>query len=296
MDRLTSMEVFVAVVELGSLTAAAGKMGISAPMVGKHLRALEAHLGAAVLVRSTRRQSLSEIGRAYYERCKVILDEVRFADSVAAVLQQKPRGKLRISAPVSFGSLRFAPGLVDYMKNHPEVSIELVLNDRVVDLIEDGFDAAIRIGDLRDSGLVARPLASYAMMIAATPEYLARHGIPMTPVDLVQHNCLGFTHWHHRGGWKLGRNHTEDAQTPTCLFECSHGPALRMVALQSLGLVMQPKILLEDDVVAGRLVAVLDKYLPPPSPVHLVYQRDRQQLPKMKTLISFIVERFTGTL
>jgi DNA-binding transcriptional LysR family regulator len=287
------MEVFVAVVDLGSLTAAANKMGISAPMVGKHLRALEAHLGAAVLVRSTRRQSLSEIGRAYYERCKVILDEVRMADSGAAVLRQKPRGRLRISAPVSFGSLRFAPALVDYMNAHAEVSVELILNDRVVDLIEDGFDAAIRIGNLGDSNLVARPLASYSMMIAATPEYLSRHGIPVTPADLAQHNCLGFTHWRHSGGWKLGRRHIDDVQRQ---FECNHGPALRMVALQSLGLVMQPKILLEDDVAAGRLVALLNKYIPPPSPVHLVYPKDKQQLPKVKTLISFIVDRFSATL
>jgi DNA-binding transcriptional LysR family regulator len=296
MDRLLGMEVFVDVVEAGSLTAAADKLGMSAPMVGKHIRALEARLGAAVLMRTTRRQSLTEVGRGYYERCKLILDEIRAADTSAQAMRDTPRGRLRISAPVSFGAACLAPALVDYLAAYPEVSTELVLNDRVVDLVEDGFDVAVRIGTLADSGLIARPLAPYAMLICAAPSYLARAGKPKTPADLMRHQCLGFTHWRHRGGWRLGRKDIDKGQVPVSRFESNNGPALRMAALAGFGLVMQPRILVAEDVAAGRLVAVLKNDVPEPMPVNLIYPRDRQQLPKLRTFIEFTLKRFGKTL
>ena len=296
MDRLRAMEVFVDVVEAGSLTAAAERMGISAPMVGKHIRALEERLGAAVLMRTTRRQSLTELGRGYYERCKLILDQVRMAETSAQALRETPRGRLRISAPVSFGTACLAPALVDYLAAHPEISVEMVLSDRVVDLVEDGFDVAIRIGTLADSGLIARPLAPYSMIICAAPSYLARAGKPKTPADLLNHQCLGFTHWRHRGGWRLGRKDIDKGQVPVSRFESNHGPALRMAALEGFGLVMQPRILVAHDVAAGRLVALLKNDLPEAMPVNLVYPRDRQQLPKLRTFIEFVLKRFGKTL
>lgn len=291
MDRLLSMEVFVAVVDKGSFTAASEVFSISPPMVGKHIHFLEQRLGARLLTRTTRRQSLTEIGRQYYERCKQILAEIHAAESGAEAMRAIPRGKLRINAPVSFGSLRVAPALTDYLEAHPEVSLELTLNDRIVDLLEEGYDAAIRIGELAESSLIARRLASYPVLICAAPAYLARAGVPTTPEQLVGHQCLGFTHWRKRGGWQLDRD-VSPAALPFTRFQSNNGQALRMAALRGFGIVMQPELLLADDVAAGRLVTLLSDYRPAPRPVHLVYPRDRQSVPKLTTVIDFIVQRF----
>lgn len=293
MDRLTSMEVFVAVVEAGSLSAAAQRFNLSAPMVGKHIRHLEERLGARLMTRTTRRQSLTEVGRHFYERCVGILDEVRIAEAGAEALRAAPRGRLRVSAPVSFGSLRIAPALADYLAAWPEVSVELALEDRVVDLAEEGFDAAVRIGVLKDSELVARPLQPYQMRICAAPSYLARMGTPRRAADLLQHQCLGFTHWSRQGGWSsLAGLLAGEEDPPMCRLISNHGGALRMAALQGVGIVMQAEVLVADDIAAGRLVSLLEDELPPPRPMHLVYPRDRQPVPKLTTFIEFMLSRF----
>lgn len=287
------MEAFVQIVEQGSLTEAASKMGLSSPMVGKHLRALEEHLGASLLMRSTRRQNLTEFGRVYYERCKIILEEIRLAEEKADDLRQAPRGRLRISAPVSFGTEQLASELAEFMAIYTDITVELILNDRVIDLLGEGFDAAIRIGHLPDSSLISRALAPYKMMIAATPDYLKAKGVPETPADLPLHHCLGFTHWHTRGGWRLGRKDVAQTMLPVNRFECNHGPALRMVALRDAGLVMQPHFLLQEDVNKGKLVSVLEAFIPDAKPMQIVFLKERQQQPKIRALIDFITNRFS---
>lgn len=294
MDRLQAMEAFVATVDAGSLAAAARQLGVSPPMVGKHIRALEAHLGASLLKRTTRRQSLTELGRTYHERCKRVLGELRQAEASVDALRSAPRGCLRISAPVSFGTQCLSPALVDFLAPHPELSVELILNDRLVDLVADEFDVAVRIGKLADSSLIARRLAPYAMAICAAPSYLARAGTPQSPPDLERHQCLGFTHWKRGSGWRLG---PDDNPTPALSrFVSNHGPALRAAALQGFGLVLQPRVLVADDLAAGRLVPVLEKSVPPALPVHLVYPRDRLLLPKLRSFIDFAVQRFGVSL
>ncbi|GAB3541813.1 LysR family transcriptional regulator [Noviherbaspirillum agri] len=292
MDRLRSMEVFVAVVEAGNFTAASEAFNISPVMVGKHIRELEERLGARLLARTTRRQSLTEIGRDYYERCRQILADIRAAESGAEAMRAVPRGTLKVSAPVTFGTQRLAPAMADYLALHPEVSLDLNLNDRVIDLVEEGYDAAIRLGALDDSGLVARPLSSYRMLICASPEYLARAGVPATPRDLAKHQCLDFMHWNKRVRWKLDASHGEAAELPASRFRSNNGQALRMAALRGYGIVMQAELLLAEDVAAGRLVPVLQDYVPQPRPMHLVYPRDRQPTPKLTTFIDFMLERF----
>lgn len=292
MDKLRSMEIFVAVVDSGSFTAAAEAFSISPVMVGKHIKALEERLGSRLLTRTTRRQSLTEIGRQYSERCRQILADIQAAESGAEAMRATPRGTLKISSSVSFGTQRLAPALTDYLARHPDVSVDLNLSDHVVDLIEEGYDAAIRIGTLNDSGLVARPLAPYRMMICASPAYLARMGVPRAPADLAGHQCLDFMHWTKRVRWKL--RETEDSQVdmPASRFRSNNGQALRMAALHGHGIVMQTEILLRDDVDAGRLVSLLEHYVPAPRPMHLVYPRDRQATPKLTTFINFILNRF----
>ncbi len=291
MDRLTSMTVFVRVAELGSFTAAADEFEISATMVGKHVKALEARLGARLIHRTTRRQQLTDIGRLYCDRCKTVLEGAAAAEASIDSLRGAARGVLRITASVTYGARKIASALTEFLRLHPEVQAELVLNDRVADLIEEGFDAAIRIGKLDDSGLIARPLAPYRMLICAAPSYLAENPLPRRPRDLEKHSCLAY--WSQQGRWRLmdrdGREHLVRAESR---LRMNNGEALRQAALAGFGIVMQPQVLLEDDVRAGRLVPLLPNYRAPGAPVHLVYLPDRRPTPKLQSFIDFILARF----
>ncbi|KAF1044376.1 MAG: HTH-type transcriptional regulator DmlR [Herbaspirillum frisingense] len=290
MDKLQSMAVFVDVVTRSSFTAAAEAHDISAPMVGKHIRFLEQQLGARLLTRTTRRQHLTEIGSHYVERCRQILEDVRSAESQAAELHSVARGTLRIAAPVSFGSGPLSSAITDYLAAYPEVSVELTLNNRVEDLVAAGYDAAIRIGYLQDSGFTARELQPYRMLICAAPAYLERAGTPLKPADLARHECLGFTHWRRTMCWQLAPH--EPQEPAPSRFVADNGQALLTAALNGFGIIMQPEILLADAVAAGRLVPLLDEWLPAPRPMHLLYPHDRRNVPKLTTFADFIVERF----
>ena len=292
MDKLLSMEVFVATVDAGSISAASEAFNISPVMAGKHIKFLETRLGSRLLTRTTRRQSLTEIGRQYYERCRSILGEIKAAESGAEAMRAAPRGTLKVTAPVSFGTQCLAPAVTDYLALHAEVNLDLNLNDRVVDIVEEGYDAAIRIGILDDSGLVARPLTPYRMMICAAPAYLKRAGVPRVPADLARHQCLDFLHWNKGLVWQLEDTQDLPSALPVSRFRSNNGQALRMAALHGFGIIMQSGILLADDVAAGRLVPILENYLPQPRPVHLVYPRDRQPTPKLSTFVEFVVARF----
>jgi DNA-binding transcriptional LysR family regulator len=291
MDKLRSMEIFVAVVDAGSFTAAAQAFGISAVMVGKHIAQLETRLAARLLTRTTRRQNLTEIGALYAEQCRAVLAQITAAERGAEAMRSVPRGRLKITAPVSFGTEWIAPAMTDYLGMYPEVSLDLSLNDRTVDLVEEGFDAAIRIGSLEDSGMVARPLLNYQMAICATPAYLKRHGTPRTPDDLTQHDCLDFIAWPLNMRRRLQGESGSRAMAPS-RFRANNGQALRMAALNDYGIVMQAEVLLAQDIAAGRLVPILADYVPAPRPMNLVYPRDRLATPKLTTLIEFIVGRF----
>jgi len=290
MDLLDSMQVYVLAVEKGSLSAAATACGISATMAGNHLRTLEKRLGMQLLNRTTRRQHLTDFGEDYYVRCKEILRLVAETDAQAQNLQLAPAGKLRITAPVTFGTEALMPVLSKYLERYPEVSVDAVLCDRVVDLMEEGVEAAIRIGQLPDSALIAKSLAPYRLMICASPEYLARRGTPDKPEDLSQHECLSFspaalTHW---------RLADQDGTYPVSgRLQVNHGHALRVAALQGLGIVLQPAILLEADVRAGRLVQLFPTYELPSRPMSVVYLPDRYRSPKLRSFVDFLVERFS---
>ncbi|MCE3603835.1 LysR family transcriptional regulator [Massilia sp. P8910] len=291
MDKLRSMEIFTAVVDGGSFTAAAARFDMSAVMVGKHIRFLEERLGARLLARTTRRQSLTEIGEQYVEQCRSILAQVRAAESGAEAMRLAPRGRLRISAPVTFGSESLAPLLPSYLARHPEVSLDLELNDRLVDVVDDGYDAAIRIGELDDSGMIARRLRPYRMLICASPGYLARHGEPRMPADLAQHECLDFMHWKKLVRWRLG---DDDGAAPPRVsrFRSNNGQALKQAALAGFGIVMQAEMMLEQEVAAGRLVSLLEAHIPTPRTTHILYPRDRQATPKLTTFVDFLLEHF----
>jgi DNA-binding transcriptional LysR family regulator len=291
-DRLTSMAIYVRVVELGGFAAAAKEVDISATMVAKHIQALERRLGARLLNRTTRSQGMTEVGRLYYDRCKLILADVDAAESSVSVLRAVPRGTLRITAPVTFGTRRLAPALAKFLRQFPDVNIELSLSDRVADLIDEGFEAAIRIGSLSDSRLVTRRLGPYRSILCASADYLRRRGQPKTPQDLTAHDCLGFTFSTRRCRWRLFRGTEESTVNFTPRLLANNGEALRQAALAGLGVVLQPEILLAGDVREKRLVRVLPEWSTSARPMHVVYVADRQATPKLQSFIDFVVGQF----
>lgn len=293
MDLFDSMKVYVLAVEKGSLSAAAAACGISATMAGNHLRTLEKRLGMQLLRRTTRRQHLTAFGEDYYARCKDILRLVAETDVQAQNLQLAPAGKLRITAPLTFGAEALMPAMAAYLERYPEVSIDVVLSDRVVDLVEEGFEAAIRIGQLPDSSLIARPLAPYRLMICASPDYLARRGTPRQPADLSQHECLSFSPAA-LAHWRLTGHQDDVCSVPVSgRLQVNHGQALRVAALHGMGIVLQPAFLLETDVRAGRLVQLFPTHALPSRPLSVVYLPDRYRSPKLRSFVDFLVERFS---
>lgn len=285
------MEVFIRVVDLGGFTAAAEMSGISPTMVSNHVQALERRLGAKLLNRTTRRQSLTEIGAAYYAQCVDILSRIEAAEGAARDMRGRPTGRLRISAPVTLGSHLLIPAFADYLKDYSEVEIELQLNDRIVDLADEGYDAAFRFGDLADSGLIARPLRRLNRVICASPAYLMHHGTPQRPDDLCGHNCLAFHYIRPERDWIF---HSDAARTihVTGRLSINNGPALLQAALHDIGIVMLPDYLVADHLKSRRLIRLLAEFDFPRAPLQLVYLPDRHMTPKLKSFVEFVVVRF----
>jgi DNA-binding transcriptional LysR family regulator len=291
MDRLSGMEVFVRVVELGGLTPAAAESGISITMVSNHIKALEQRLGAKLLNRTTRRQSLTEIGARYYAQCLDVLARIEAAESEAREMRSQPRGRLKVSAPVTLGSHLLAPVFVDYLREQPDVEIDLLLNDRIVDLADEGFDAAFRFGELRDSGMVARRLRNLGRIVCAAPDYLALYGIPAEPEDLAKHNCLAFRYVQPELEWVFHREGGDRQVAIKGQMSVNNGSALLAAALAGAGVAMLPDYLAAPDVQAGRLVRLFPEYNLSRAPLQLVYLPDRQMTPKMRSFVEFVLAR-----
>ena len=286
MDALRCMQAFVAVAERGSFAGAAEQLQVSAVMVGKYIQQLETHLGTALLQRNTRRQRLTEAGSAYLAGCRQVLEQVQQAEADVAGLQIQPRGLLRVSAPTTWGSCVLAPQLAGLLRAQPQLNIELDLSNRRVDLIEDGFDVAIRVGPLPSQEVVARPLPPYAMSLCAAPSYLRRRGTPRTPADLAGHDCLSHLAWRGGHGWQLANGEQVDWEAR---LTCNDGFALREAAVAGAGLVLQPTALLAGEIAAGRLKPLLRDYLPEARPMHLIYLPDRRPRPRLQCFVDFVM-------
>jgi DNA-binding transcriptional LysR family regulator len=251
------MEVFVRVVDTGSLTAAAIRCKISPTMVGNYVQALENKLGVSLLHRTTRRQHLTEFGTAYYERCLEILGSVADLEAMALDTLAAPRGRLRISAPATFGTECLLPAINEYLERYPAVDVDIVLSDAVADLVENGFEVAIRLGTLKDSGLIARPLAPYRMMICAAPGYLERRGTPKVAADLAEHDCLAFAYspsseWHDAGSkWRMKGSEGPITITVKGRAKVDSAQALRRASVAGMGVVMLPVVLLWEEIAAA---------------------------------------------
>jgi len=292
LEPISGLGTFVAVVDAGGFSAAASKLGLSKSAVSKQVSRLEDRLGARLLNRTTRRLALTEVGRAFYERGVRILAEVEEAERAVTELHAEPRGTLRVNAPMSFGIGHVAPALPAFMARYPELSVDLVLNDRVVDVIDEGFDLAIRITRLRDSSLIARRLARFRRVVCATPAYWNRKGRPTRPDDLAGHDCLIYTYLSNPGEWPFdGPEGRVNLQVTGRLF-ANNGDALRSVALEGLGVVMIPTFIICDDLIAGRLETVLEDWEERDLGIWAVYPHNRHLSAKVRAFVDFLAERF----
>lgn len=294
MDRLTSLGVFVAAVEEGSLAAAARRFGLSAAMAGKHVSAIESELNARLLHRTTRRLSLTDTGQTYYERCKRILEAFDEAKREASDSQGAARGVLRIAAPVTFGAMHLGEVVARYMEDHPNVNVEVQLGDRYVDLIDAGVDVAIRIGRLEDQGLATRRLAPCRMVVCASPAYLERHGTPRKPDDLLGAQRLAFSEAVSAGDWTLRdrKNHAHVIDGP-CRMTANNTQMLLAAAVAGAGIVYGPTFVFGAHIRRGELVELLPDYRPADLTIQAVYPSTRHIPLKVRLFIDYLAETFS---
>ena len=293
-DRVTGMQVFARVAASGGFSAAARQLGLSQTMVTKHVAAIEARLGTKLLHRSTRRVVLTEAGRTYLDACERILLDIEESETLVARDRVEPRGVLRLNVPLSFGVREVAPALAEFARLNPAVSVDLGLNDRVVALVDEGWDMTIRIGRLSDSSLVARRLAPCRTLVCAAPSYLAERGAPGRVADLAGHNCMGYTLSDALGAdrWAFGRDGEIVAPVSGDL-RASNGDALVAAAIAGQGLIYLPTFLVGDAVRNGRLVAVpLDQPNFGRLDVHALWPSGRQPPAKVRAFVDFLARRF----
>lgn len=294
MDRLTNLEVFNKVVETGSFTAAAERLGLSRAAVSKHIMQLEDRIGVRLLNRTTRRVSPTEMGRAYYDRTARILADLEDADHAVSVLQSEPKGKLRVTAPNSFASNVLGRVATEFLKRYPEIELDFILNDRVVDIVEEGLDLAIRIGDLTDSSLIARRLAPFRRALVASPAYIAEFGGPQSLEDLRKHNCLRYYFPGRYPGWRfVAPDGTERVFEPAGRFAVNNGVVGVEAAVQGLGIGFVPTFIAGAYIRDGKLVPLLPQWKPREVSIHAVYPPNRHLSAKVRVLIDFLVERWS---
>ena len=296
MDRLESMHAFVATADAGSFSAAARELGLSATMVTKHVQSLEERLGVRLIHRSTRRLVLTEAGAAYRDRCRQLLIEIEEAEATISADRLQPRGTLRVNAPAAFAVLQIAPRLILYSRQYPEVTIELGLNNRSVDLLEEGWDIAVRIGQLSDSSLLARRLGPSRMVVCAAPDYLAVHGTPRTVADLSQHNCLTYTPAANgvSNPWLFQGPYGEIPVRVTGNLQASDAGALHAAALAGHGVLMEPTFLVGSDLASGRLLPIQLDHVPLEMPIHALWTPGRRLSPKIRSFVEFLADQ-TGS-
>jgi DNA-binding transcriptional LysR family regulator len=294
MDTLVSMKVFRHVVEVGSFVGAAERMEMSAAMASKHVMHLEQQLGARLLNRTTRRVAPTEAGREYYERLSQVLSELEEAEQAVGAASVVPQGRLRVSSLSAFGLSHVIAAVADYAAQNPQVTVDMTLSDRVVELIDEGFDVAIRAspGGMKSSSLIARQIATAHLVLCASPAYLRRHGTPKSVADLANHNYLQYA------GVSALELATGDASPRVRLsgnLIVNHLEAQRVIVLQGAGIAMLGTEVIGDDLAAGRLVPLLVDDVPPRElPIHVVYASRRHLSAKVRSFVDFLAERFAN--
>ena len=293
MEDLERMAIFARVVEAKNFSEASRRLGLSKSAVSKAVTQLERSVGARLLNRTTRAMSLTEAGAAFYAHCARIVEEAEQARLAVGRFQSEPRGLLRISASVAFGTLHIAPALPLFLARHPEVRVDMTIGDRIVDLADEGFDLAIRISREPAPNLVARRLAPVNRKIVATPEYFARHGVPATPADLARHNCLAYTHAQPSGAWRLKGPEGEFSVPISGNLRLNDDEALSAAVVGGLGIALLPTFIIGRELHEGRLRAVLSDYVPAERYIDAVYLPTRHLPAKVRAFIDFLLERLS---
>jgi DNA-binding transcriptional LysR family regulator len=293
MEHVGPYFTFAEVVRTGSFTVAAKSLGLSKATVSKQVMALEESLGVRLLHRTTRKLSPTAEGRALAARCQRMTDELEAAKAEVLLLRRKPRGPLKVSIPMTFGLLRVVPAMPEFLERYPEIDLDVQLDDRMVDLVEQGIDVCLRIAQLPDSTLVARKLASSRRVICATPAYLHRHGTPHKPDDLKQHRCLQYTYLASGTTWRLRGSTGEDVPVETAgPFKANSSLALKTAVLGHAGLAQFPLFAVWEELRDGQLVEVLDDHPLPELSIWAVHAQGRTVTPKVNAWVDFLVRRF----
>lgn len=294
MDRAAEMMVFAKVVEEGSFSAAARSLKLTPSAVSKQIGRLEDRLGVRLLNRTTRRLSATEEGAAFFQRCSRILADMDEAEAAVTALHSAPRGNLRINCGIAFGKHQIGPLLPEFLERYPELTVEMTLTDALADLVDEGHDVAVRFGQLQDSTMVARQLAVSRRAICASPEYFERHGIPEHPSELVDHNCLTFSHMPHLNEWIFRLPSGDDYPVkPAGNFSANNGETIHEMALDGLGVARLAEFLVGPDVREGKLMRVLQPfYRDIEVPINAVYPTRRHLSPKVRAFVDFLVEKF----
>jgi DNA-binding transcriptional LysR family regulator len=295
MDRLQAMTVFAKVVEQGSFARAAERLSISASACSRQVAELEAHLGSRLLNRTTRRLSLTESGQGFYERCVQLLADLQDAELAAGESAARPRGTIRLTTSINFGVRHVSPAIGAFLVKYPEVKFDVSLSDRIVALVEEGYDLAIRIGSAGGETVVARKLGEARMVACASPAYLKAHVAPKTPEDLARHACLTYEYMPVRNVWpfrgKDGREHAVRVAGP---LHSNNGDLLAAAAVAGVGIVYEPEFILAPDLKAGRLVPILASYTAPLGPIYAVYPSRRYLSAKVRAFVDFLAQRFAN--
>lgn len=293
MDRLTSMTVFTKVVENTGFSAAGRRLNMSATMVSNHIQALEEHLGVRLLNRTTRKLSLTEAGRGYYERCSQILAEIAEADEAVGELQATPRGVLRLNIAQALQPV-IGRTIAEYVARYPEVLVDMTMTDRMVDMVEEGFDLAVRVTPVAAANLIVRRLASFRHVLCGTQAYLAKHGTPQVPADLAGHNCLNYLYHPFGQDWRFTtRDGGEVTVRISGNFRCNSAVALIAALVHGQGLLLVPRFLVADDLRAGRLVPLLTDFLPVELGVEALYPHRRHLSAKVRAFIDVLTRHFS---
>jgi DNA-binding transcriptional LysR family regulator len=294
MDRFTAMSVFARVVELGSFARAADRLDLSTSAVSRQVADLEAHLQTRLLNRTTRKLSLTESGHAFYERCIQVLADLDEAEQAAAQTSLVPRGTIKLTCGHSFGLLHLAPAMAEYLARNPEVKFDVSLSDRVVDLVEEGFDLGVRIGALGPANLIARKLGETRLIACASRDYLRKHGTPKTPEDLAHHNCVTYDYVPDSSLWRFrDPDGHERAVTVSGNVHANNGDLLTQAAVNGIGIVYEPEFIVGEALAAKKLVRLLAGFEPAPLGIYAVYASRKHLSAKVRSFVDFLAERFS---
>lgn len=290
MDRLQAMQAFVRVAELGSFSAVAQQLGVARSVITRQVAALEEHLGVKLMIRSTRRLTLTSAGAAYLEKCRVILNLVETAETGIAEERLTPRGTIRVSLPLSFGLRRVAPLLLDFARRYPEVRLDMDYSDRRVNLIEEGIDLSVRITGKLGQNDVARKLGTIPMCAIASPDYLAQHGTPRHPAELVHHECLSYTMVGAQQAWIFEVDGMPKSFPIRARLHANNGEALTEAAAQGLGIALQPVFIADEAIAAGKVVTLLNDFVSPELGIHAMLPSNRQVPHRVRVLMDFLAQ------